>query len=426
MTAATDTVKTSHPADMDDDEYRLRVRDALGAFTAGTVASWEESGHLPRGAVAELARRGVFRERWEHGAEHGLPFLVAYSQETCRHSSGLALAAMGHSEMFIGALMWLASSAVQLALLEEALDGGAVGCFAATEAHGGSDLAGIRTTATAVPGGWRVQGCKRYVSNLGGASHVLVLARPDTATRPGDLGLFIVPLDDPGVTVDGFFDAVGIPACDVGQVSLDVRLPSDALLGNPGLGLLYATHLLHFERFSICAQLLASAQTALRLAVAYARQRTVGGARVLDRQVIRHRLAGCQAELWNLEGRLHELTLRTRREAGVPAREIAAFKLTAGESAGRIVDTCMQVFGARGCVGALPIERIWRDSRLARLGGGTDEVLADLVASGLDRQDPEAEAQLAGYLARDLPRPEPADRAAGRQQYATHLLDHTS
>jgi hypothetical protein len=86
----------------------------------------------------------------------------------------------------------------------------------------------------------------------------------------------------------------------------------------------------------------------------------------------------------------------------------------------------MQVFGARGCVGALPIERIWRDSRLARLGGGTDEVLADLVASGLDRQDPEAEAQLAGYLARDLPRPEPAGRAAGRRQHAAHLLDHTS
>jgi alkylation response protein AidB-like acyl-CoA dehydrogenase len=385
-------------------EFRLRARAALDAFTPDTMRSWEESGHLPPESVAELARRGIFRERWRPGAERGVSYLIALSQETCQRSSALALAIMGHSEMFIGALTWLATSAAQLALLEDALDGNAVGCFAATEPQGGSDLAGLRTSATAVPGGWRLQGCKRYVSNAGGASHVLVLARPEEAKHAGDLGLFLVPLDHPGVRIDGFFAAVGIPACDVGQVSLDTVVPADALLGKPGLGLLYASHLLQFERIAICAQLLTSADVALRLAVAYARQRMMGGSRVLDRQVIRHRLAGGQAELWNLESRLRELTMRIEQEAGVPAREIAAFKLAAGESTGRIIDSCMQVFGARGCMSNFPLERIWRDTRLARLGGGTDEVLADLVASGLDRPDPEIEGRLSGYLAGDVPR----------------------
>lgn len=404
MTMTTSTWPPAQNSDNDGtDVFRLRVRDALSVFTADSVASWEKNGHLPREPVAELARRGIFRERWAPGAERGLSSLVTLSQEVARCSSGLALAVMGHSEIFIGALTWLATSAAQLALLEDALDGRAVGCFAATEPHGGSDLAGIRTTATAVPGGWHLRGCKRYVSNVGGASHVLVLARPEAATHTGDLGLFIVPLDNPGVTIDGFFGAVGIPACDVGQVSFDTELPSDALLGNAGLGLLYATHLLHFERISICAQLLTAAEMTLRLAVAYARQRTVGGARVLDRQVIRHRLACCQAELWNLEGRLHELTVRAQQQAIMPAREIAAFKLTAGEATGRIVDAGMQVFGARGCMSTFPIERIWRDTRLARLGGGTDEVLAELVASGLDRQDPDVEDLLSGYIAGDVP-----------------------
>lgn len=394
----------------DADEFRLAVREALGLFTADSVASWERSGHVPRECVAHLARHGIFRARWEPGAEGGLSSLVTLSQETCACSSGLALAVMGHSEMFIGALTWLASSDAQRALRQDALDGRAVGCFAATEPQGGSDLAGIRATATSVAGGWRLRGCKRYITNVGSASHVLVLARTAAATHPGDLSLFIVPLATPGVTIDGFFGAVGIPACDIGQVTFDAELPSGALLGRPGLGLLYASYLLGFERISICAQLLASAQATLRLAVAYARRRSVGGSRILDRQVIRHRLADCQAELWNLESRLGELTTRATELRSVPARETAAFKLTAGETVGRIVDSCMQVFGARGAITNFPIERIWRDTRLARLGGGTDEVLAELVASGLDRPDPHAEDLLRGYITADSPRPEPAGR----------------
>jgi alkylation response protein AidB-like acyl-CoA dehydrogenase len=395
-------------------EFRLRVRDVLNEFTAAEVSSWDQAGHLPRTTVAGLARHGIFRARWEPGAEGGLSLLVALSQEACQLNSGLALAVMGHSEMFIGSLTWLAASASQLALLEDALDGRAIGCFAATEAHGGSDLAGIRSTADPVPGGWRLRGCKRYVSNVGGASHVLLLARPQMSSNPGDLGLFLLPLDHPGVTIDGFFGVVGIPACDVGQVSFDAEVPSDALLGKPGLGLLYATHLLHFERISICAQLLSSAELTLRLAVGYARQRTVGGARVFDRQAIRHRLASCQAELWNLQGRLAELTMRTVSQGRLPAREIAAFKLTAGEASGRIVDTCMQVFGARGVMHGYPMERIWRDIRLDRLGGGTDEVLADLVASGLDRADPGIEDLLDGYMTGDTPDPAQVGYQAGQ------------
>jgi alkylation response protein AidB-like acyl-CoA dehydrogenase len=393
-----------------EDEFRVRVRDALDGFTAGEVASWEQARHLPMKAVTELARHGIFHARWTPGGEGGLPLLVTLSQETCQLSSGLALAVMGHSEMFIGALTWLATSAAQVALLEDALDGRAVGCFAATEAQGGSDLAGIRSTATPVPGGWRLRGRKRYVSNVGGASHVLMLARPEAARNAGDLGLFVVPLDNPGVTLDGCFDAVGIAACDVGQVSFDTVVPAEAVLGSPGLGLLYATHLLHFERMSICAQVLAMAELSLRLAVAYARRRTVGGMRVFDRQAIRHRLAACQAELWTLQGRLAELTTRIERQRKMPAREIAAFKLTSAEAAGRIVDTCMQVFGARGCMRGFPIERIWRDARIARMGGGTDEVLADLVAAGLDRADASIDVLLDEYIAADSPRPDPSLR----------------
>ncbi|WP_433337819.1 acyl-CoA dehydrogenase family protein [Spirillospora sp. CA-294931] len=385
------------------DAFRLRVCEALSVHGEETVASWETRGHVPREAVAGLARRGIFRDRWREGAERGLPLLTVLSEETARISSGLALAVMGHCEMFVGALRSYAATSGQLALLEDALDGTAVGCFAATEPHGGSDLAAIRTTATPTVDGWRLRGRKRYISNIGEATHVLVLARPAQTRHVGDLGLFVVPLDTPGATVDGFFQTAGVRSCDVGQVTLDVELPADALLGSPGLGLLYAAHLLHFERVSICAQLLVGAGTALRLATAFARRRGHGDKRVMDRQVIGHRLARCRAELWNLESRLRELVARARDEERMPAHEIAALKLVAGESAVAIIDASMQVMGARGVSGGFPLERIWRDCRMARLGGGTDEVLADLVASGLDRHDPDFDDLLVGYLAGDDP-----------------------
>jgi alkylation response protein AidB-like acyl-CoA dehydrogenase len=201
----------------------------------------------------------------------------------------------------------------------------------------------------------------------------------------------------------------------VGQVTFDTQLPADALLGTAGLGLLYASHLLQFERISICAQLLTGAETALRLAVAYARYRAMGGSRVMDKQVIRHRLASCQAELWNLQSRLRELSARVQEQASMPAHEIAALKLAAGESVGRIVDTCMQIFGARGCSVNFPLERIWRDCRMARLGGGADEVLADLVASGLDRRDPQFDDLLGRYLSADVPSTQESSHRAVRR-----------
>jgi alkylation response protein AidB-like acyl-CoA dehydrogenase len=330
------------------------------------------------------------------------------SEELFGYSSGLAVAAMGHSEIFIGALRQHARTPAQQDLLRDALDGRATGCFAATEPHGGSSLAGLVTSAEPAAGGWRLRGTKRFISNVGTATHAVVLARvgsPAGVDAADGLSLFILPLDLPGVRIDGFFDMSGARACDVGQISIDAALPADALLGRQGLGLLYASHLLQFERMAICAQLLAAAQTALGLATAYARRRTVGGGRVMDKQVIRHRLALGHADLWNLQSRLASLIEAAVREDGMPAHQIAALKVTAAQAVTRLVDMCVQVFGARGNSTAYPVEKLARDCRIAQVGGGTDEVLTDIVASFIDRPDPAAEELLDRAIIGDQPIP---------------------
>lgn len=373
--------------------FRTRLRDCLSEFTAGATRAWEEAGHLPLSVMAALGRHGVFRERWRDGAAEGAPLVVAMAEETAVVSSGLALAAMAQSEVFCGALHWLAETGSQRSLLDAALEGTAVGCLGSTEPSGGSSLADIHTTACRDEGGWRLRGRKSYISNLGGATHVVVLARLSDRLDTRDLSLFVVPLGAPGVTIDGYFPALGLSACDVGQVSLDVVVDSCALLGQPGMGLAYLSGLLQFERLSICAQLVTGARTALGLAAAFGRRRMVGTERLLDKQAMRHRLARCQSQLWLAEAALADLVRRT--ESGQSAgHRTAALKLEISQIAEHITDSCLQVFGARGYMRDYPLERIWRDVRLARIGGGSDEVMTELVASRLDRPDPRAERQL--------------------------------
>jgi alkylation response protein AidB-like acyl-CoA dehydrogenase len=386
-------------------EFAESVRNACKPYDRQVTAAWEADRHVPAAVLAGLAASGVFRDRWLRGAYGGLAHLVVLMAELSRCDAGLALASMGHSEIFIGALQRHGSTTAHARLLDDALSGRAIGCFAATEPQGGTSLAGIRCRAVAIGDGWRLTGTKRYVSNIGSATHAVVLARADSARDAADLCLFVVPMRTPGVTVDGFFDSSGVRACDVGQLTMDARLPADALLGNAGLGLLYASHLLQFERLAICALLLRGAESAIEMAIAYARSRPVGGGRVIDKQVIRHRLAMARAELWNLDSRLGEIVAFGMREQAMPPHQVAALKLTAGQRVTEIIDMAMQIFGARGSTSAFPIEKLWRDCRIARIGGGTDEVLADVVASYLDRPNPPADDFIAEAVKADLPTP---------------------
>ena len=119
--------------------------------------------------------------------------------------------------------------------------------------------------------------------------------------------------------------------------------------------------------------------------------------------MIRHHLATARAELWNLQGRLAEILAFAMREQALPPHQISALKLIAGKRVLEVVDTAMQILGARGNTSAYPLEKLWRDCRIARVGGGTDEVLADMVASYVDRPDRRVEEFLDAAAKDDVP-----------------------
>jgi len=389
------------------DAYRRDVRAALSAWTLEDAHAWDVQGHLPKEVIATLGRIGAFRRRWEEGPFGGVPFGLILAEETGRLSAGLGQAAMTHSDVFLGVLHYLARTPGQLAFKEDCLDAKAVGCFSVTEASAGSNLRGVQTTAFPTEGGgWRVRGRKKYVSNAGRGTHVIVLARAANLGNGRDLCLFLVPLDAPGVAVRGYFRKLGVNACDTAEMDFDVQLDSDALLGTPGAGLLFADYALQGERMFISTQSLMAARMTLRLAIAYARTREVAGEeRLLQKQAIRHRLAEATARLSAAEALLVRVV--TAAMAGEQVgTETAALKLVVTRVAFDIVDEALQVLGGRGYMTTYPIESHWRDVRLGRIGGGTDEVMRETIAFSLDAPDPEYDQWAAGLDAADQSVPE--------------------
>ncbi|MFL5909101.1 MAG: acyl-CoA dehydrogenase family protein, partial [Gaiellaceae bacterium] len=222
------------------EEFRSDVRSVLARWSEEDFASWDRDGHVPREVFRELGTAGVFRRRWADGRLSGLPFALVMAEEVGPLSAGLGVALTVHAEVFIATLSHGAASDYQRAVVDGALDGEVIGCFAATDRRGGSDLPGVTLTATREGDGWRLTGHKAYTSNAGRATHMIMLGRAAEREEGRDLGLFLVPLDADGVNVAGFYPKLGSEACDAALVEVDTHVGDDAVVGAIGTGLVYA------------------------------------------------------------------------------------------------------------------------------------------------------------------------------------------
>jgi alkylation response protein AidB-like acyl-CoA dehydrogenase len=357
------------------------VRAALDGWTDGD--RWERQGRLPAGVFAALGRAGVFRERWNAGRAPGLVTTALLAEELSLVSAGLGLGVCLHNEVFLGVLDPLARTDRQQAVRDAALAGDVIGCFASTEATGGSDVSGLRCRADRTDDGWHLKGEKRFTSNAGVASHAVVLAQVEGA----GIAPFLVSLAGGGARVEGSYDTLGLRSCDTSQVALDVCLPDDALLGTPRLGIVHVQRALQMERLAATVQALTGASMALRFATAFARRRPLRGRTLISHGAARQHLASLTARLAAAEALLGATLVAAA--AGVEVtRDIAMAKLVGARVANRVVDESLQLLGGRGYLTSFPLERWWRDVRLARIGGGTDEVMQDIIAGGIDRPDP--------------------------------------
>ncbi|MEV0218289.1 acyl-CoA dehydrogenase family protein [Streptomyces sp. NPDC050704] len=371
------------------EKARNRVAGLLRQTFEPVAERAETEGLFPRDALTRLGAAGLFQERWDGAdgvdpyGDPGLGVIIAEESGRLGHASlsvGLSL----HCETVLSILTRFGDTPLLAAYRAEALEGRLVGCLGASEPAGGSDLNGVRTVARRTPGGWRVTGEKKYLS-LGLVCDVaLLLCRLDEGSGPvaGRLGLLAVPAS--GLTPRKRLSKAGTAALDTTWMVVDTEVADEALVGRPGGGLLVATWGLNHERLSIAAQAVGGAARAIALATAHLQRREQFGKPLIEQQALRLRLAELSSRLVALRYAVYAAAQGVPVPGACGTREIAALKTTAARFVEEVMSECLHLFGGPGYLeDETPMARMWRDSRLARLGGGTDEMMWELVAGGL-------------------------------------------
>lgn len=282
-------------------------------------------------------------------------------------------------------LQSVGSEALRDKYLKPLAAGEMIGAFALTEPQAGSDAANLQTRAARTDDGWEITGTKQFITSGRIAGAVIVFAVTDPSAGKRGMSAFLVPAGTPGMSVSSLEHKMGQEASDTAQLTFDrARVPADHLIGVEGDGYRIALANLEAGRIGIAAQCVGMARAALNHAVAYAKDRTAFGKTLSNHQAVAFRLADMATQLHAAETMV--LQAAALRDAGEPCLQQACMaKLFASEAAERICSDAIQIFGGYGYSRELPVEKIYRDVRVAQIYEGTSDVQRIIISRQLLR-----------------------------------------
>lgn len=351
---------------------RATETDETASFVHGQLAVLGEAGMMGANLPEEYGGSGI--------SASALLRAVAIVAGACGSTaSALTAHYLATDSILIGG-----TEAQKQAILPRAAAGEALGAFALTEPTAGSDPADMKTRARRAENGWHLKGTKCFISNGGVADFIVVYAVTDPEKAHRGISAFILPKGTPGLEAGQPEKTMGLKGGHVFTLNIDCHLPEDALLGGvEGKGFRTAMKVLDNGRIEVAAQCLGLAEAAMKAAVAYAKERVIGGQALTERQGIRWMIADMGVAFAG--ARLLAQEAARQRDAchGTEGRfSLAASmaKLQASEAAGRIADTALQIHGGYGYTRDFPIERINRDLRIMRIYEGSSEIQRIIVS----------------------------------------------
>jgi acyl-CoA dehydrogenase len=375
----------------DHEAFRAMIRDFIESEVVPVYPEWEKAGHPPREFYLRLGELGVHGihvpEEYGGAGETSYKFEAIIMEETAR--AGVTFGAEGiHVNLVRPYLLSFASEEQKKRWMPKFVTGEMMGALAMTEPGTGSDLAGIATTAKLSEDGthYVLNGAKTFISGGVLADRVLVVARTSPATpedRRAGLSILFVDTKSPGYTVGKKLDKIGLKTSDTAELSFqDVKVPVEDLLGEEGQAFRYLTHNLVEERLAIVVGSTAQAAAAIRFATAYVKDRKAFGQPVASFQNTKFVLADCEAEYQAAQA-MTDRAVELFDQGKLTPADAAACKLFCTEAAGRIIDKCLQLHGGYGYINEYPIARLYADTRVSRLYGGTSEIMRTIIAKSL-------------------------------------------
>ncbi|MET7772570.1 acyl-CoA dehydrogenase family protein [Nocardia sp. NPDC005366] len=370
------------------DQFRATARSFFEKECAPHTEEWEARGYVDREVWLKAGELGLLG--WEMPEEYGgadikdFRFNAILNEEY--HATGSVGVGLGvQNDILSGYFRDLTTDEQKKRWLPKFVSGEYITAIAMSEPGAGSDLANVKTTARRDGDSFIVNGSKTFISNGLLADLVVVLCRTDTgAERPHKgLSLLVVETGMAGFSRGRKLDKIGQRAADTAELIFeDVRVPAENLIGEENRGFYHLMTNLPAERLGIAIHAVAQAKRAVELTTAYAHERTAFGTPIGNFQVNKHAIAQMTTEVEVMQTYIDQCVLAVN--AGeLTADEAAGAKWWATESQWRIIDRCLQLHGGYGYMNEYEIARLWRDARVQRIYGGTNEIMLDIVGKGL-------------------------------------------
>lgn len=293
----------------------------------------------------------------------------------------MATALTVHSDMSIAHIAHRGTPAQKQRYLPAACAGEKIGAVCVTEAHAGSDVAGLKTRAVRDGDGWIINGSKTYITNGVYGDIYIVAARTDPAAKGSrGISLFIVDKGTPGFQVARKFDKHGWRSSDTAELFFDdVRVGPESLLGEEGKGFYYIMSTFQNERLVAGAMSVGQMLKAIEYTIAYTRQRQAFGKTLWDQPVVRNKLAWLASKTAAVRALVYQCAQMVDEGQDV-VREVSMIKAYGCETLQEVVHGCLQFNGGNGYIIGNPVERMARDARILTIGGGATEVMLEEVA----------------------------------------------
>ena len=375
---------------IDDDLEAIRgqAREYVERELVPNVEKWEEAGEVPREALDEMGKLGFFGLRIPKeygGLGMGHVASVVFAEELGRTTSGgTTITVLVHTDLATPYVTNFGSDDQKARWLPKFATGELITAIAVTEPDAGSDVAGIGSRARRDGDGWRISGTKMFITNGGFADVVFVAAKtnPDVKGSRG-ISIFAVEKGMEGFTASRALEKMGWHASNTAELVLDdVWVPESHLIGEENQGFYYIMANFQNERLAIMGASIGEAQKAIDITLAFVKDREVFGEPLWEKQTVRHRLAMRQAEVDAGRELVYKAAWLTD-QGGDSVRLVSEVKALVGELVNRVVYDCVQFHGGMGFITESTIERMYRDARIASIGGGATEVMLEEVAKRL-------------------------------------------
>lgn len=365
------------------DFFRKSFQDFLQKEVVPHIEKWEKTGHIERfiwEKFGEMGYFGIYQPEEYGGLDLDLFYTVIFLEELQKiNSGGFAAAMWAHAYLAMTHLKVEGNHKQKEKYLAPSITGEKIGCLCITEPFGGSDVSGMRSTAVKQGDRYILNGSKTFITN-GVYSDYLILAAK-TAPELGNKGIsiFVVDRDAKGISATKL-DKLGWRASDTGEIAFDnVEVPAENLMGEENKGFPYIMQHFALERLIMGINAHARSEFALEYTIQYMKDRFAFGKSISKFQALRHRVAQIASEI-EVSKTFNYVTAKRLNDGEYVVKEATMSKLISTKVADEVMTECLQFLGGYGYMEEYPLARLLRDSRLGPIGGGTSEILREIIA----------------------------------------------